>query len=88
LSYLWVGLIGAATGFVAGRFVTGSNQSIAVDLIVGAIAACIAVVLARVFAPVSAEGLVMSTIVAVIGASTMLFVMNRFVRTGLLRRRM
>ena len=64
---------------------TGSNQSIAVDLIVGAIAAWIAVVLARVFAPVSAEGLLMSAVVAVVGSSVMLFMMNRFMRTGLVR---
>lgn len=85
MSYPWIGLVGAVTGFVAGRFVIGSNQAIAIDVIVGAIAAWIAVVLSRVLAPVAAEGLLMSTIVSVAGASVMLFVMNRFMRSELMR---
>ena len=84
VSYLWIGLIGAVTGLAVGRFVTGSNQAIGVDLIAGAIAAWCAVVLSRLVVPDTAEGFLMSAIVAVTGAIVMLFVMNRFMRAKLL----
>jgi len=79
MSYVWVGLIGAVAGLVTGQFVTGSRNGVIVDLLAGAIGAWVAVVLSRIFAPVAGDSILMSAIVAVIGAIVMLFVMYRFV---------
>lgn len=93
MSYLWIGLIGAASGWVAGQFVTGSRQGIVIDAIAGAIGAWLAVVLVRIAVPVAGDGVLMTAIVSVIGAILMLFAMNRFVRATVIslprpRRRM
>lgn len=93
MSYIWIGLIGAASGWVAGQLVIGSRQGIAIDAIAGAIGAWLAVVLARIVVPELGNGAPMSAIVAVVGAILMLLAMNRFVRSTVIslprsRRRM
>lgn len=87
MSDLYIGLIGAVTGFVMGQFVTGSRQAIVIDVIAGAIAAWVAVVLCRVVLPVAAGQPLMTSIVAFIGAVIILLVMNRFLRSKLLSSR-
>ncbi len=87
MSDVYIGLIGAFTGFVMGRFVTGSRQAIVVDVIAGAIAAWVTVVLCRVALPVAAGEPLMSAIVAVIGAIVILLIMNRFLRGKLMSSR-
>lgn len=82
MSYVWVGLIGAVAGMLAGQFLVGSRHGVFIDFFAGAIGAWIAVVLSRIFAPVSGDSVLMSAIVAVTGAIVMLFVMYRFVRTA------
>ena len=93
MSYLWIGLIGAISGGLAGQFVTGSRQRIVVDVVAGAIAAWLAVVLVRAVVPVAGSGFLISAIVSVTGAILMLFAMNRFMRATVIslprsRRRM
>lgn len=93
MSYPWIGLIGAVTGWVVGRYGTGSRQHMAVDAIGGAIGAWLLVVLARVVVPETGRGSIVSAIVAIAGAIVMLFVMNRFMRATVIslprsRRRM
>ncbi|HSP14795.1 MAG TPA: GlsB/YeaQ/YmgE family stress response membrane protein [Thermoanaerobaculia bacterium] len=83
MSYVFIGLIGALTGWVVGQFVTGSRQAIAIDMMAGAVGAWVTVVLCRVVIP-TAGGPLMSAIVAVIGAVVTLFVMNRFLRRKLM----
>ena len=87
MSDVYIGLIGAITGFVMGQFVTGSRQAVVIDVIAGAIAAWITVVLCRVVLPVAAEQPLLSGIIAVIGAVIILLVMNRFLRQKLLSSR-
>ncbi len=84
MSWVFIGLVGALTGWLVGQFLTGSRQAIAVDLLAGAIGAWVTVVLSRVVAPVTASEPLMSAIVAVIGAIITLFVMNRFLRDKLM----
>ena len=78
MSFVFVGLIGAVTGLLAGVFLTGSREEIVVDMIAGAVGAWVTVVLCRVILPEIAGGAWMSAIVGVIGAIVMLFAMNRF----------
>ena len=80
MSDVYIGLIGALIGFVMGQFVIGSRRAIAVDVIVGAIAAWVSVVLARVILPVAAGRPLMSGIVAAVGAIVVLLIMNRFLK--------
>lgn len=87
MSDVYIGLIGAFTGFVMGQFVTGSRQAVVIDVIAGAIAAWVTVVLCRVVLPVAAEQPLLSAIIAVIGAVIILLVMNRFLRQKLLSSR-
>jgi uncharacterized membrane protein YeaQ/YmgE (transglycosylase-associated protein family) len=82
MSYVWVGLIGAVVGLLTGQFLVGSRHGVIIDCFAGAIGAWIAVVLSRIFAPVNGDSMLMSSIVAVIGAMVMLFVMYRFVRSA------
>ncbi len=84
MSWVFIGLIGALTGWLVRQFVTGSRRAIAVDLIAGAIGAWVTVVLSRVVVPVTASGPLMSAIVAVIGAIVMLIVVDRFLRDKLM----
>lgn len=83
MSPLWIGLIGATVGLMVGYFVTRSRQGVVIDLIAGAIGAWLAVLLSRVVVPVMGNGVVMSSIVAVIGALVMLLLMKRFMRARL-----
>jgi uncharacterized membrane protein YeaQ/YmgE (transglycosylase-associated protein family) len=87
MSDVYIGLIGALTGFLMGQFVTGSRQAIVIDVIAGAIAAWVTVVLCRAVLPVAAGQPLMSAIVAAIGAIIILLVMNRFLRSKLLSSR-
>ena len=93
MSYLWIGLIGALSGWLAGQVVTGSRQRIVVDVIAGAVGAWLAVALSRIVVPEAGNGVPMSVIVAVFGAIFILFAMNRFMRATVIslprsRRRM
>lgn len=83
-SYLWIGMLGAVAGWLAGYFVTGSRQGLVIDVISGAVGAWLAVVLSRVVAPEIAAGFVVSVIVAVTGAILTLFAMNRFMGASLM----
>ena len=87
MSDVYIGLIGALIGFVMGQFVMSSRQAIAVDMIAGAIAAWVAVVLSRVVFPVAASQPLMSAIVAVIGAILILLIMNRYLKAKLMSSR-
>ena len=82
-------LLGSALGWQgAGRQLLGHSlmpylaARVAAALVLGAIGAWVAVVLSRIFAPVSGDSTLMSAIVAVIGAIVMLFVMYRFMGTA------
>jgi uncharacterized membrane protein YeaQ/YmgE (transglycosylase-associated protein family) len=84
MSYVLIGLIGAATGWVMGQFVTGSRQAIAIDVIAGAIGAWLTVLLCRAVIPVMAGNSWISAIAAVTGAVVTLLVLSRFLREKLM----
>lgn len=86
MSYLWIGVIGALSGWVAGQLVIGSRQGIAVDVLAGAIGAWLAVVASRLVVPGAGEGVTISAVVAVGGAILTLFAMNRFMRAIVISR--
>ncbi len=81
MSYLFIVVIGALVGFVAGQYLKGSEHGSGIDALLGAIGGCLAVVLSRVVGPAAAAGWVMSAIVAVIGAVVTLFVMRQFMKS-------
>lgn len=93
MSPLWIALIGAASGLLVGAFVTGSRQWVVVDVIAGVIGAWLAVLLSRAVVPVAGNGIVLSSIMAIVGALVALIAMNRFLKGTLIgetrpRRRM
>lgn len=80
MSYLFVVVIAAIAGFVAGKFLKGSEHGSGFDAAVGAAGGCLAVILSRVLGSDAAVGYAMSTIVAIAGALLALFATRHFMR--------
>ena len=83
MSYLFIVVIGAISGWIAGQFVKSSEHRVAMDVLVGAVGSAVAVFLARTIGPASAEGSLVSTIVAVIGVVISLYAMRHFMKAPL-----
>jgi uncharacterized membrane protein YeaQ/YmgE (transglycosylase-associated protein family) len=73
---LLIVVIGAAVGFLFGRYLKGTRHGTGIDAAVGAIGGWAAVALSHVVGPAGTAGWVMSTIVAAIGAVVTLFVVR------------
>ena len=80
MSYMFIVVIGAAAGWVAGQYVKGSEAGIGIDFIAGAVGGCVAVVLSRMVGPDAASGVVMSIFIAAIGGVAALYGMRRYMR--------
>ena len=76
MSYLFVIIIGAIAGWVAGQYVKGSELGLAPDLIAGAAGAALAVLITRIIGIEAATGFLMSLVVSVIGGLVGLFSMR------------
>jgi uncharacterized membrane protein YeaQ/YmgE (transglycosylase-associated protein family) len=83
MSYMFIVVIGAVAGWVAGQYLKGSESGVAIDFVAGALGAVVAVVLSRMLGPVAAAGMLMSVIIAVIGAVASLYAMRRFMKARL-----
>jgi uncharacterized membrane protein YeaQ/YmgE (transglycosylase-associated protein family) len=83
MSYLFIVVIGAVAGWVAGQYMKGSEHGVGIDIAAGGIGAVVIVLLSRMVGPAAAGGFVMSAIVAVIGAIASLYGMRRFMRASL-----
>jgi uncharacterized membrane protein YeaQ/YmgE (transglycosylase-associated protein family) len=81
MSYLFIVVIGAVTGWVAGQNIKGSDSGIVIDFLAGAIGACVAVVLSRMVGPAAASGYLMSTVVAIIGGFAGLYGVRKFLKS-------
>lgn len=80
MSYLFIVVIGAVAGWAAGQYVKGSEAGVGIDFIAGAIGACVFVVLSRMISD-GASGVVMSILIAVIGAVVALYGMRRYMKS-------
>ncbi len=83
MSYLFVVIIGAVAGWVAGQFIKGSELGVVIDVVAGAAGSLIGVILARMFGPVAASGFVISSLVSVIAGVVALYSMRRFMKARL-----
>jgi len=73
MSYLFIVVIGAIVGYVAGYYIKGSEHGSAIDMAAGALGACVAVALSRLANPQVAAGYLASVIVSVGGVIAALF---------------
>ena len=80
MSYLFVVLIGAIAGWVAGQSIKGSELGVIPDLIAGAGGAAALVLFVRIIGSDVATGFVTSTIVAIIGAVAGVYAMRYAMR--------
>lgn len=80
MTYMFVVIIGAVAGWVAGQYIKQEDHAIALDFAAGAIGAGVAVLLSRMVGPVAASGLVVSAIVAIVGGVGGLYGMRRFMK--------
>lgn len=80
MSYLFIVIIGAITGWVAGQFFKTDDTAVLLDAVAGAIGASGAVLLSRLVGPAAASGFAMSAIVAIAGAFGVLYAMRRYMR--------
>ena len=80
MSYMFIVVIGAVAGWAAGQYFKGSEHGIGIDFLAGAIGGSAAVLLSRVVGPAAASGLVMSAIIAIIGAVAALYGMRRYMK--------
>lgn len=78
MSYLFIVIIGAIAGWVAGQYLKGSEQGPMLDVAAGAIGACIAVVLVRMVGPAAAAGFMLSSVVAIVGAIGSVFGVRQY----------
>ena len=83
MSYLFIVVIGAVGGWIAGQAVKSSEHRVALDVLAGAAGSVVAVFLARIVGPASAQGFLVSTIVAVIGVVISLYAMRHFMKAPL-----
>ena len=83
MSFLFVVVIGAVAGYLAGTFIKGSELGVAIDFAAGAVGAIIVVFLSRLVGPGATAGFVMSAILAVAGAVAGLYAMRRFMKMRL-----
>lgn len=80
MSYLFVAVIGAIGGWIASRYLKGSEMGMVPDVAGGAAGALVAVLLSRVIGPASTGGFVMSAIVALVGGVATLFAMRHVLK--------
>ena len=78
MSYLFVVIIGAVAGWIAGQFLKTDDGALILDVGAGAVGAAVAVVLARMLGPAAASGFVLSAILAIAGGVVALFALRRF----------
>jgi uncharacterized membrane protein YeaQ/YmgE (transglycosylase-associated protein family) len=81
MSYLLIVLIGAIVGFIAGKYIKGSEHGSGIDAAAGAVGGCLTVLLSRVVGPDAAAGFFMSTIVTIIGAVAAMYGTRRFLKS-------
>jgi len=80
MNYLFIVVIGAVVGFIAGQYLKGSEHGAGIDVAAGAAGGFLAVLLSRFVGPAAAAGFFMSAIVAIIGAVAALYVMRQFMK--------
>jgi uncharacterized membrane protein YeaQ/YmgE (transglycosylase-associated protein family) len=81
MSYLFIVVIGAVAGLVAGQYLKGSEMGKGPDLAAGAVGAAVLVLLVRMVGPAAASGFAMSAILAIIGAIASLYVMRSYTKS-------
>ncbi len=80
MSYLFIVIIGAVGGWVAGQFLKGSELGILPDVIAGAVGAVAAALLSRLFGPAAAAGFFVTFIISIIGAVAGLYGMRHVMK--------
>ena len=80
MSYLFIVVIGAVVGYVAGQYLKGSELGTGPDVAAGAIGAGVAVLLARLVGPEAAGGFLLSAVLSMAGAVAMVYGMRRFTK--------
>jgi uncharacterized membrane protein YeaQ/YmgE (transglycosylase-associated protein family) len=75
---MFIVVIGAVAGWIAGQYMKGSEAGVGIDIAAGVGGACVAVVISRFVGPQGAAGLMMSSIIAILGAVAGLFAMRKF----------
>jgi uncharacterized membrane protein YeaQ/YmgE (transglycosylase-associated protein family) len=78
MGFFWMVVIGAAAGWMGGRFMKAHEYGVRVDIVIGVVGALVAALLLRMLGPSDGLGAVASVLVAAIGATTLLFAMRRF----------
>ena len=81
MSYLFIVVIGAVAGWMAGQQIKGSELGVGIDLAAGAAGACLAVLLSRLLGPAAAAGFLLSAIIAIIGGIGGLYAMRKFMKS-------
>jgi uncharacterized membrane protein YeaQ/YmgE (transglycosylase-associated protein family) len=82
MSYMFIVVIGAVAGWLAGQYFKGSEAGIGIDFLAGAIGAVVFVVISRVVSD-GASGMLMSVLVAIAGATLALYGMRRYMKAQL-----
>lgn len=75
---LWIVVVGAVAGWLAGQFMRGHGFGLAGDIVVGVIGAFVGGYVFRAMGVALGGGLIGSVIVAFVGAIVLLFVVRLF----------
>jgi len=79
---LWFILIGLAAGWLAGKIMKGKGFGVVGDIVIGVIGALIGGFLFRLLGIYSDGGLIVSLVVATIGAVVLLYLLRLFKKAG------
>ena len=71
MGFIWIVVAGAATGFIAGKFMRDNEYGPIGDIAVGVTGALLATILFRFFGPDSGVGVLGGLVVVILGATAL-----------------
>jgi uncharacterized membrane protein YeaQ/YmgE (transglycosylase-associated protein family) len=81
MSYMFIVVIGAVAGWLAGQILKGSEHGVGIDIAAGAIGGCLAVLLSRLVGPAGVSGLMLSSVITIIGAVASLYATRLYMKS-------
>ena len=79
MGFIWIVVAGAATGFIAGKFMS-IEYGPAGDIAVGVTGALLATLLFTVFGPATGVGVLGGLVIVILGAVALLFALRQWMK--------
>lgn len=80
MGFIWIVVVGAAAGWLVGRWITPNEYGAPGDIIIGVMGAFVAALLFKMFGPAGGVGIVWAVIITAAGSVVLLFGSRRFMK--------